>query len=83
MTKNAAAHAPTMEVDNIHSGTQLNAHNVRFDFPFNDSDAVPKAPKILHMIFRRLVDSVKDIEFRDVHGVVIDLDNFPVDKPSF
>jgi hypothetical protein len=83
MTENAAAHAPTMEVDNIHSGTQLNAHNVRFDFPFNDSDAVPKAPKILHMIFRRLVDSVKDIEFRDVHGVVIDLDNFPIDKPSF
>jgi hypothetical protein len=83
MTKPAAAHAPTMEVDNIHSGTQLNAHNVRFDFPFNDRDAVPKAPQILHTIFRRLVDSVKDIEFRDVSGHVIDLDNFPIDKTTF
>jgi hypothetical protein len=83
MTKTAAAPAPAMDVDNQH-GVKLNGHKVRFDFPFNDRDPVPQAPKVLHSILRRLVDSCGgDIEFRDVHSTVVDLDNFPQDKATF
>jgi hypothetical protein len=83
MTKPAAAHARAMEVNNNQHDVTLNAHKVRFDFPFNDRDAIPQAPKILHSIFRRLVDSAGDIEFRDVNNTVVDLDNFPQDKSTF
>jgi hypothetical protein len=83
MTKPAAALAQAMDVNASQHDVMLNAHKVRFDFPFNDRDPVPHAPKILHSVFRRLVDSVSDIEFRDVHGTVVDLDNFPQDKATF
>jgi hypothetical protein len=73
---------PTHAV-NTPKGTKLNLHHVRFDFPFSDRDPVPQAPKILHSLFRRLVDSVNDIEFRDVLGRVVDLDSFPQDKATF
>jgi hypothetical protein len=73
---------PTHAV-NTPNGTKLNLHRVRFDFPFSDRDPVPQAPKILHSLFRRLVDSVNDIEFRDVLGRVVDLDSFPQDKSTF
>jgi hypothetical protein len=63
--------------------TPTSTYKVRFDFPFNDRDPVPQAPKILHSVFRRLVDSVSDVEFRDVNGIVVDMDNFPQDKATF
>ena len=84
MTQPAAAPDRAMDVDNNQHGVKLNGHKVRFDFPFNDCDLVPHAPKILHSILRRLVDSCGgDIEFRDVHSTVVDLDNFPQDKATF
>jgi Fe-S-cluster formation regulator IscX/YfhJ len=84
MTKTAAAPAPAMDVDNNQHGVKLNGHQVRFDFLFNDRDPVPQAPKVLHLILRRLVDSCGgDIDFRDVHSTVVDLDNFPQDKATF
>jgi hypothetical protein len=83
MTKPAAAIARAMDVNTNQHDVTLNAHKVRFDFPFNDRDPVPQAPKILHSVFRRLVDSVSDIEFRDVNGIVVDMDNFPQDKATF
>jgi hypothetical protein len=59
---------------------KLNAQKVSFDFLFTDRDPVPQAPKILHSIFCRIVDSVGGIEFRDVNlNIVVDLDNFPQD----
>ena len=82
----AAAHAlgkTTTHADPSSKGTTLNIHRARFDFPFSDRDPVPLAPKILHSMFRRLVDSVNDIEFRDVLGRVVDLDSFPQDKATF
>jgi hypothetical protein len=82
----AAAAAPDKQAtrdENTPKGTELNLHRVRFDFPFSDCDPVPQAPKILHSLFRRLVDSVNNIEFRDVLGRVVDLDSFPQDKSTF
>jgi hypothetical protein len=72
-----------MDVNTNQHNVTLNAHKVRLDFPFNDRDPVPQAPKILHSVFRRLVDSVSDIEFRDVNGIVVDMDNFAQDKATF
>jgi hypothetical protein len=69
--------------ENTPKGTKLNLHRVRFDFPFSDRDPVPQAPKILHSLFRRLVDSVNDIKFRDVLGRIVGLDSFPQDKSTF
>jgi hypothetical protein len=84
MTKTAAAPAPAMDVDNNQHKVKLNGHKVRFDFPFNDPDPVPQAPKVLHSILQRRVDSCGgDIEFRNVHSTVVDLDNFPQDKATF
>jgi hypothetical protein len=68
---------------NTPKGTKLNLYRVRFDFPFSDRDPVPQAPKSLHSLFRLLVDSVNDIEFRDILGRVVDLDSFPQDKSAF
>jgi hypothetical protein len=84
MTKTAAAPAPAMDVDNNQHGVKLNGHEVHFDFSFNDRDLVPRAPKVLHSILRRLVDSCSgNIEFRDVHSTVVDICNFPQDKATF
>jgi hypothetical protein len=69
--------------ENTTKGTKLNLHRVRFDFPFSDRDPFPQAPKILHSLFRCLVNSVNDIEFRNVLGRVVDLDSFPQDKSTF
>jgi hypothetical protein len=73
---------PTHDV-NTPKGTKLNLHRVRFDFPFSDRDPAPQAPKLLHSLFCRLVNSVNGIEFRDVLGRVVDLDSFPQDKSTF
>jgi hypothetical protein len=84
MTKTAAAPDRAMDVDNSQHALKLNGHQVRFDFPFNDRDPVPHAPKILLSILRRVADSSGgDTEFRDVNGTVVDLDTFPQDKATF
>jgi hypothetical protein len=82
MTKTAAATDRVMDVNNNQHDVTLNAHKVRSNFPFNNRDPVPYAPKILHSVFRCLVDSVGNIELRNVNGIVVDLDNFPQDKAT-
>jgi hypothetical protein len=73
---------PTHDVSTP-KGTKLNLHCVRFYFPFSDRNPVPQAPKILHSLFRCLVDSVNNIEFRDVFGRAVDLNSFSQDKSTF
>jgi hypothetical protein len=80
--KPAAVTARAMDVNTNQHDVMLNAHKVRSNFPFNARDPVPQGPKILHSVFRRIVDSVGDIEFRDVNGIVHDLDNFLQDKAT-
>jgi hypothetical protein len=84
MSKPAAATAQAIDVNTNQHSVALNADKVQFDFPFNDHDPVPQAPKIPHSVFCRLiVSSVGDIKFRDaVNDTAIDLDNFPQDKAT-
>jgi hypothetical protein len=39
--------------------------------------------RAMDVVFRRLLDSVSDIEFRAVNGIVVDMENFPQDKATF